>query len=169
MDRPNSFETDHESDSGSRVNFVKSILRLAPVLASVLAMSACGDKELDKCQLEVAGIQGALEGVGVKHEAPKVDDLQACKIEKSKLDGIMEGWKLMHPEVKREKIELPPDIELNTTILPTVDEDGPKAMPIETPTFVTPPLKPAEDDDMPEDVKKMIEKQAREAGDFMQR
>ncbi len=119
MERSNSFETNHESDSGSKVNFVKSILRMAPVLTSVLAMSACGgDKELDKCQIEVAGLQGALEGVGVKHEAPKVDDLQECKIEKSKLDGIMEGWKLMHPEFKREKIELPPDIQLNTTVPP---------------------------------------------------
>lgn len=100
MERPNNFETNHESGSDSKVNFMKSILRMAPVLASVLAMSACGgDKELDKCQIEVAGLQGALEGVGVKHEAPKVDDLQACKIEKSKLDGIMEGWKLTHPEI----------------------------------------------------------------------
>ena len=101
MERPNSFETNHESDSGSGVNFMKSILRMAPVLTSVLAMAACADKEeLNKCQIEVAGLQGALEGVGVKHEAPKVDDLQECKIEKSKLDGIMEGWKLTHPEIK---------------------------------------------------------------------
>lgn len=105
MERPNNFETTPESNSDSRVNFVKSFLRMAPVLASVLAMSACSTKELDKCQIEIAGIQGALEGVGVKHEAPKVDDLQACKIEKAKLDGIMESWKLMHPDVAKPKIE----------------------------------------------------------------
>lgn len=146
MDRPNSFETNHESDSGSGVNFVKSILRMAPVLASVLAMSACADKEeLNKCQIEVAGLQGALEGVGVKHEAPKVDDLQACRIEKSKLDGIIEGWKLTHPEFKREKIELPPDIQLNTTVLPPVDEDGPKAVPPPLPPAPATPEKKAEE------------------------
>lgn len=146
---------------------MKSILRMAPVLTSVLAMAACGgDKELDKCQIEVAGLQGALEGVGVKHEAPKVDDLQACRVEKSKLDGIIEGWKLTHPEFKREKIELPPDIQLNTTVLPPVDEDGPKAVPppAPEPAFVNPPPKPTEDDDMPEDVKKMLEEQARRPG-----
>ena len=128
MNKPSNYESTEVSSPDLLVRALRSLVRAAPVLAAVLALSACKpDKELQDCKIEVARLQGVLDGMGVEHDKGTSEDLKTCLREEGRAEGVLSVWKSAS-KVNNPGHVAPPvdDVPLPTTVEPSLPSGGPE-------------------------------------------
>lgn len=106
-----------ESGSTHHLEDVRVLVRLAPILMTVLAIVACDkevDPELKDCQIATAKFEGILNGLGIEHEPGKTDDLQACTQSLARAEGTVAGASMKNGIIKVELEALGIKAKFNT-------------------------------------------------------
>lgn len=112
MNKLNNLESTDETYSDSVFETIRSLTRMTPVLAMILAMTACSKKEVDPamqeqlqaCKIKSAEIEGILAGLNIdfaknEPDAQEFGDsdqgrLMACGVNRARLRGLLKGTEI---------------------------------------------------------------------------